>query len=551
MDVKRQGFDAAACSPWQALKRGFARNSWTQQGHRKALIALVPAAFLIFATACAQGPSLDDPFSLMADSVIGAGFTHISERYLEPVSMPDLAIDSMGVVTQFDPSLKVVRQKDRVELDQSDKVLHSYTLPKGDDPEAWADVTTALLEDARLASNKLHGTDPEKIYAAVFGRALSHLDRFSRYAAPAVAREQRAQRDGFGGIGIGLKQEGADIRVDTVFDDTPAAKAGIRPQDMLLAVDGQTIKGATLGEIVDRLRGPVDSSVLVTLASGPANSPRDIVLRRALIIPSTVTYLREGDIGYFRISSFNQNTAMLLRQAMTKALREGDHPPQGVVLDLRDNPGGLLDQAVDAADVFLAHGRILSTSGRHPDSNQIFDANGSDEAAGRPVAVLVNGNTASAAEVLAAALQDQGRAVLVGSVSYGKGTVQTVHRLPNDGELVITWSRIHAPSGYILNQIGVIPNVCTSRSNGDGAAAAAAVLDTVKSGRLDTAAARATLRVTPQPTPNEVRGLRASCPAQTVESKLDVQIANQILADKTLVANALQPVGAPEIAKRQ
>jgi carboxyl-terminal processing protease len=515
------------------------------------LILLVPAALLVLATACAQTSSLDDPFALMADSVIGAGFTHISERFLEPVSMPDIATDSMATVSQFDGTLKVVRQKDRVELDQDGQLLHAYSLPKGEDPEAWADVTTALFEDARLASAKLHDTDPELIYAAVFGRALSHLDRFSRYAAPAVAREQRAQRDGFGGIGISLKQDGDAILIDTVFDGTPAADAGVKAHNLLLAVDGQTLKGVSIGDIVDRLRGPIGSSVTVTLSSGANQSSRDVSLRRALIIPSTVSYSRADDIAYIRISSFNQNTAVLLRQAILRAMHDGDRPPRGLVLDLRDNPGGLLDQAVDAADIFLSHGRILSTSGRHPDSNQVFDASGADELSGRPVAVLVNGNTASAAEVLAAALQDQGRALLVGSVSYGKGTVQTVHRLPNDGELVITWSRIHAPSGYTLNQVGVIPNVCTSRADGEGAAAVSSLLAMVRSGRLDTAAARASLHATPQPSPAEIRGLRASCPAETLESKLDLQVADRILSDKTLVANALQPVGAAEIAKRQ
>jgi carboxyl-terminal processing protease len=549
MDVQRQGFEASHGR--QTVTPRLARAPRGRVGRRHALILLVPAALLVLATACAQTSSLDDPFALMADSVIGAGFTHISERFLEPVSMPDIATDSMAAVSQFDGTLKVVRQKDRVELDQDGQLLHAYSLPKGEDPEAWADVTTALFEDARLASAKLHDTDPELIYAAVFGRALSHLDRFSRYAAPAVAREQRAQRDGFGGIGISLKQDGDNILIDTVFDGTPAADAGVKAHNLLLAVDGQAVKGVSIGDIVDRLRGPIGSSVMVTLSTGANQSGRDVSLRRALIIPSTVSYSRADDIAYIRISSFNQNTAVLLRQAILRAMHDGDRPPRGLVLDLRDNPGGLLDQAVDAAELFLSHGRILSTSGRHPDSNQVFDASGADELSGRPVAVLVNGNTASAAEVLAAALQDQGRALLVGSVSYGKGTVQTVHRLPNDGELVITWSRIHAPSGYTLNQVGVIPNVCTSRADGEGAAAIASLLAMVRSGRLDTAAARASLHATPQPSPAEIRGLRASCPAETLESKLDLQVADRILSDKTLVANALQPVGAAEIAKRQ
>jgi hypothetical protein len=161
MDVQRQAFEAPHGG--QTVTPRLARAPRGRVGRGHALILLVPAALLVLATACAQTSSLDDPFALMADSVIGAGFTHISERFLEPVSMPDIATDSMSAVSQFDGTLKVVRQKDRVELDQDGQLLHAYSLPKGEDPEAWADVTTALFEDARLASTKLHDTDPELI----------------------------------------------------------------------------------------------------------------------------------------------------------------------------------------------------------------------------------------------------------------------------------------------------------------------------------------------------------------------------------------------------
>jgi len=293
-------------------------------------------------------------------------------------------------------------------------------------------------------------------------------------------------------------------------------------------------------------RSPLRATIL-----GPKDrAPHDIVLSRALIVPPTVSYARLGGIAYVKITSFNSSTTTSLERVLEQASHEMGKGLRGVVIDLRDNPGGLLDQAVTVSELFLKRGRILSTSGRHPDSNQTFDADGHDLLNGLPVAILVNHGTASAAEVVAAALQDQGRAVVVGTASYGKGTVQTVHELPNSGELIITWSRIHAPSGYVLNNVGVIPNVCTSKVALEGREAVAQVIDTVRSGRLDTSAARYLLHANGRPDTLETRRLRASCPARSGEGEVDVAVAQKLIEDRSLFLRALQPPG-PEVAKRE
>jgi carboxyl-terminal processing protease len=518
---------------------------------RRPARAAAPLALVLALAACSLGPSAsDDPFGVMAEEVIGSGYSHIAERYVEPVSIPDIALSGMEGVSHIDGKLAVARDKSRIVLTDGGAVVREFTAPQSEDPEPWADLTTHLLESARAASPAMRAADPEQIYEAVFDGALSHLDRFSRYANPVLAREQRGQRDGFGGIGITLDREANKLRVVSVVDDSPSARIGIEPQDVLVAIDGEPVGDLPLEEVVDRLRGPVDSPVHLTIARADEPQTREMLLRRALIVPPTVSYRAQGDIAYIRVSGFNQHTTTSLAAALHRAESEIGRMLHGVVIDLRGNPGGLLDQAVTVSDLFLSQGRILSTSGRHPDSNQTFDAAGSDLLHGLPVAILVNGGTASAAEVVAAALQDQGRAIVIGTTSYGKGTVQTVHRLPNDGDIIITWSRIHAPSGYTLNHVGVIPNICTSKLDAESPDSLMTVIDAVRSGRIDTVAARAALHSNRNPSGNEIRLMRMSCPPKNGDSKLDFEVARRVLEDGTLFARALQPATAPEIAKR-
>ena len=231
---------------------------------------------------------------------------------------------------------------------------------------------------------------------------------------------------------------------------------------MLIEVNGESVEGLDRDTVIWRLRGEVGTPVNVTVTRKDLGDPMTVALKRALIVSQTVHLRYNHGFADITISGFNQRTARNLLRALDEVTHQRTRV-KGIVLDLRGNPGGLLDQAVAVADAFLDHGRIVSTRGRHPDSFQLFNATGRDLVANMPMAVLVNGQSASAAEIVTAALQDQGRAVVVGSNSYGKGTVQNITRLPNDGELVLTWSRFYAPSGYALEKLGIMPNFCTSR----------------------------------------------------------------------------------------
>ena len=249
--------------------------------------------------------------------------------------------------------------------------------------------------------------------------------------------------------------------------------------------------------------------------------------------------MREGNIAYIKIAGFNQDTARTLRKKILIAEQEIGPALRGFVLDLRGNPGGLLDQSVEVSDLFIRRGRIVSTHGRHPDSHQYFEAESDDLANGLPIVVLVNGGSASASEIVAAALQDAGRAVLVGSNSYGKGTVQTVLRLPNEGELTLTWARFHAPSGYALQERGVLPHVCTSDDTKD----VDRLIQQVRSGHALIDWSLRSKDVTGA-ADDVVQSLRANCPLSDEDREIDLQIALRILRDEGLYTQVVRSAPA-------
>jgi carboxyl-terminal processing protease len=282
---------------------------------------------------------------------------------------------------------------------------------------------------------------------------------------------------------------------------------------------------------VQHLRGPIGSPIAVAVARGPSEQIHDFHFQRERVIRPSVTISRDGGVAIFRIAVFNQSTT----EQIGGALRAGGDHITGVILDVRGNPGGLLEQAVSLAELFVQDGPIIATVGRHPASHQYFAASGHAIAPRVPVVVLVNGGSASASEILAAALQDLGRAVVVGSSSYGKGTVQTVMRLPNDGELTLTWARLVTPAGYLLQDHGVVPTVCTS-DLAQNAGALEAALQRAKQppaspprARLDEAGWRA---------------LRAACPLDHESPPVDVEVAERMLGDPALYASALRGLPA-------
>jgi carboxyl-terminal processing protease len=267
-------------------------------------------------------------------------------------------------------------------------------------------------------------------------------------------------RGEFGGLGIEVSMENGLIKVVSPIDDTPAAHAGLKPGDLITRLDGQQVLGMTLPQAVEKMRGPVNSDIKLTIRRA-GRSPFDVTLTRAEIkIKSVRSHLMDNDIGYIRITSFSEQTDTGLDGAIKGLRQQSGNKLKGIVLDLRNNPGGLLDQAVAVANAFLKEGEIVSTRGRHADDAQRFDARpGADVSGGLPVVVLINGGSASASEIVAGALQDHHRAVLLGTRSFGKGSVQTIIPLPGHGAMRLTTARYYTPSGRSIQAEGIEPDI--------------------------------------------------------------------------------------------
>ncbi|MEQ8601882.1 MAG: S41 family peptidase [Marivibrio sp.] len=438
------------------------------------------AALLL--AACAAGDPDDrlDPGAF--ERMTEAALEEIDLYYIEPTVPADLVAAGLEGLARFDKTLKVEARDAGVTVRLNETVAGRADAGADDagDAAAWADKARMLLVAARADSPALAAVEQEALYDAFFDGMLARLDRASRYAGREAAREARAERDGFGGIGVTLEAHPDGARITRVEPDNPAAGAGLLVDDVIVAVEAAPLSGLGLRRIAERLRGPIDRPVTVTIRRAGVAEPITVAVGRTRIVPDTVDLRREDGVAVISVSSFNQRTAKRLAEALASAQAAAGGRREGVILDLRGNPGGLLDQAVDSADLFLEAGLISRADGRHPNSHQRFYAEPGDLAHARPLVILINGASASAAEILAAALQDQGRAAVVGMNSFGKGTIQTVIPLPNDGELYLTWARFVAPSGYPLQRLGVGPTICTSgardavRALDEGLAAASA-----------------------------------------------------------------------------
>ncbi len=505
----------------------------------KVLSHWLAAGILLIAGACAPvsqaavgDPGLGNP---QADRVIGFGFGVIKERYLDHVGIGKVAFEAMRGLSVIDPALTVEQTEPRrIAVGYQNEALADYPTPADDDVDGWAALILTVARDASAISPELRNADNEKLYEAVFDSALAKLDMFSRYAGASEAREHRAARNGFGGIGVRYDLNPEDVVLTEVMPDTPAAHAHLQVGDHLTAIDGKALGGLDQKIISNLLRGPIASRVSLTIRHPGAQQAATVGLQRSLIVPQTATMTIDGGIATIAVSSFNQNTAASVTDDVKKAKATPGF--KGVVLDLRGNPGGLLDQGVAVADLFMDHGRIVSTRGRNPASVQQYDAKPGDPGEDVPVVVVVDGRSASAAEIVTAALQDSGRAVVVGTNSYGKGTVQTVVRMPNDDEMTLTWSRFYSPSGYPLHGLGVLPSICTADLHAD----AAALLEPVRDGRSTVAANIASWRATTIGETALRTQLRTACPAgKHTDAGLDLALARDLIEDQTLYAQAL------------
>ena len=500
---------------------------------------LVMAVVLGLTNSCA-GPSelAEQPREFQARDaaeVFTAGYDNIREYYLEPVEIGSVALHGMQGLNGLDAAVSVAGSDDKVQLSVGRAVIGEFPAPRADDSVRWGMLTAAVVLAGRSSSPTLAKTAPEQLYRTIFEASFKDLDRFSRYADYDSARDNRAQREGFGGIGISLLPDETKVVVANVMQDTPAFKGGLKAGDEITHINGGIVQGLSSRDVVNRLRGIINTPVSLTLrrtASTETPLTLDVTLRRARIVPTTVSFERIDDIAHIKLMGFNQDTSATLSRAMVEAWREIGPRMAGVVLDVRGNPGGLLDQAVSVADLFIPAGEIISTRGRHPHSLQRYDARSDDIAQGLPMVVLINGASASASEVVAAALQDSGRALVIGTRSFGKGSVQTVIRLPNDGEMTLTWARLFAPSGYALSTYGVLPSVCTAHYTDDPVQ----VISDLRRGTSRPTALLNARRVVADLDAVRQKELSEACPSKPAHNEaIDLEVARLLVRDRELL----------------
>ncbi|WP_417671667.1 S41 family peptidase [Roseibium sp.] len=313
----------------------------------------------------------------------------------------------------------------------------------------------------RVRSDYVEMPDDAQLIESAINGMLTSLDPHSSYMSPKSFRDMQVQTRGeFGGLGIEVTMEDGLVKVVSPIDDTPAFKAGVLSGDLITHIDGEQVQGLTLNEAVEKMRGPVKTDIVVTIRREGVGEPLEITITRDIIRIRSVRWREEQDVGYIRVTQFNEQTFDGLKKGIEETTDEiGSDKIKGYIIDLRNNPGGLLDQAIAVSDAFLERGEIVSTRGRNSDETQRYNARSGDLTGGKPVIVLVNGGSASASEIVAGALQDHRRATVLGTRSFGKGSVQTIIPLGANGAIRLTTARYYTPSGTSIQAKGILPDI--------------------------------------------------------------------------------------------
>ena len=333
----------------------------------------------------------------------------------------------------------------------------------------YLDLFGDIFERVRVAY--VEEVDEQKLIEAAINGMLASLDPHSAYLPPKNFQDMREQTRGeFGGLGIEVTMENGFVKVITPIDDTPAAKAGLEPGDFITHIDGESVLGLTLSDAVDKMRGPIGAEIVITISREGAEEAFDVTIVRATIKIRAVRARTIGNVGILRITTFNEQTYNNLEEGIAKIKEEiGEDNIVGYIVDLRNNPGGLLNQAIKVSDAFLEEGEIVSTRGRNLAEAERVNARPGDLTDGKPIVVLINEGSASASEIVAGALQDQRRAIILGAKSFGKGSVQTVMRLGDKGAMKLTTARYYTPSGRSIQSLGIEPDILVEERKINGA----------------------------------------------------------------------------------
>jgi len=462
-------------------------------------------------------------------------YRDIRDVYFFHRDTSELALAGLSNLARVDQRIAVVENGGAVTLSVAGEPVESFNAPNSADSEGWGELTAAFIEVASVRSDLLEEAGIAGVQDIVLAGIFDQLDEPSRYFRFAPELETGVGDEApMAGIGVSLGQHPDGARVFFVNDDAPARKAGLRRGDIIELVDGWPLNGLAPREILQTLGGPVGSKVHLTIKRKDLAEPLTVTVVRQNFDQGTVNYRRLDDVAYFQIDLFAQGTAAALGQKMDAARLGEDDSLRGAIIDLRSNPGGDLREGVRVANLFVRSGLIAETQGRHRLSHRKFFASARQRAQGRPLVLLINGSTNGVAEMVAVALQDHDRAVVVGSVSDGGGAIQTVLSLPNRDTIELTWAMLRAPSGYAWYERGVLPDICT---NG-GSLGVDGVLDRLRGGRLPLAAALQQRPVDPRDD-TDVEALRAHCPAHYEEDDIDLAVARRLLQDPELFELAL------------
>ena len=476
-----------------------------------------------------------------AAQVWGVALAYIAPRSLQNLTIPQMTLWGLNGLTALDPDLNTTLQDGQLRLYGPDALILAVPAPADpNDANDWGKAAATIAAAAYASSPALQTAGTQGVIDNFFDELFNHFDPYSRYEPPQQAAQDELMIMGLGGTGLTLAAQAGHVVVSDVAADSPAENAGIATGSIVVAVNGQSVWPEEVAELNNGMNGIAGSTFSISVQDPDDDTAppavQQITLTRSYIPPQTVFTLPDlvPGVAMLRITGFNKGTADQFGAAMA-ALMSEPKPPKAFVLDLRGNRGGVLRQAVLVADSLMPSGEIAQAQGRDPDATQNFKAEGSDLTDGAKLAVLVDGQTASAAEILAAALADNSRGVVIGSETLGKGLVQTITSLPDGGELFITWSRVLAPRGWPLQSLGVMPQLCTSLGAGvvETQMASLAKGQDIMAPSLEQARAmRAPVGV------DAVLTLRGHCPA-SIGNDLDLTAAAWVLQNPTAYQSAL------------
>jgi carboxyl-terminal processing protease len=471
----------------------------------------------------------------LASNVYATALAFMAPRILEPVPVSQLTVWGLRGLTALDPELIAELRDGKLRLIAKDRLAAVVQPPGETDINGWAATAAQLARTAAENSMPVRRAGTQGVVQSFFDELFNHLDPYSRYVPPNDAGEDRERRVGQAGAGLRLVRRGSAIVVVEAIVDGPAAIAGIQPGDTILAVDGEATRDKDAATVMGWIAGPEATHFTLVWRSRDGRR-HSADLARVPVPPETVFAQRLGEALVIQVTAFNNSTETHLARAIEQAFAER-HAPDGIVLDLRGNRGGVLRQAVTSADMLLPAGIVAITAGRDPGANRVWQSDPGELASGMPVVVVVDGRSASAAEVLAAALADRGRGVVIGSSTLGKGLVQTIAPLPDGGELFVTWSRILAPRGWPIQGLGVLPQVCTSL----GQEVLSGQLAALARGHQPMARALEIHRAARAPLPPaQILAIRNYCPAGEGR-EADLVTARLLIRDPASYAAALLP----------